>query len=264
MARRTRFPAGRRAGRPWERRCRPARRLFLSAAAVLFCCFFPPVSAGWENEFDLSLSPGALYPFLESQGMIRKSFTLGLCADWWLADQIAVGFELQQVVGHKVPASYKALFRPEPMLDWERLLRDLRVELGRSGLGYEISPDFGGSLKRTGFSFIPNLKFGKTIEGYRSIVRVYASLGVGLDHNELKGSISFKGSYSDGGSFSKTLPIEEMRRNDMGVSLGVGFMMRGMDSRMLWGMDLRYYRIIRDNSAPDVFLAPSLKFGFKW
>ncbi|MBI5884052.1 MAG: hypothetical protein HZB91_13230 [Elusimicrobia bacterium] len=232
----------------------------------LCCSLLLPQAAGAavEEEFDVSLNPGIIYPFLDSQGAIRKSFALGLAADWWFVDFLSIGMELQQVLGHKVPATPKALFRPDPMLDWDRAQRDLRALLNKENQGYTISPDFSGNLVRKGFYFAPNLKFGKSVDGFRSVQRYYVSLGAGMYHNELTGSLSFKGSYADGSAFSKTLRIERVRREDLGVSIGVGFLMHGIDSRFVWGMDLRYYRIMRDNYPPDIFLSPSFRFGRKF
>jgi hypothetical protein len=220
--------------------------------------------AAVDSESDVSLNIGALYPFLESQGTIRKSFTVGLSADWWIFDYLAIGMELQQVMGHKVPATPKAIFRPDPMLDWERVLRDLRYQLDKSNLTYTISDDIGGSLSRKGFYFAPNLKFGKSVEGFRSVTRYYFSLGAGMYHNELTGSVSFKGAYSNGDPFSKTIRIERVRREDLGLSLGAGLLLHSIDGKYLFGMDLRYYRIMRDNNSPDVFLAPSMRVGRKF
>ena len=150
------------------------------------------------------------------------------------------------------------------MLDWERAQRDLRALLSKENQGYTLSPDFSGSLIRKGFYFAPNLKFGKSVEGFRSVQRYYFSLGAGMYHNELTGSLSFKGSFADGSPLNKTVRIERVRREDLGVSIGVGFLMHGIDSKFVFGMDLRYYRIMRDSSSSDIFLSPSFRFGRKF
>ncbi|MBI5210251.1 MAG: hypothetical protein HY927_09805 [Elusimicrobia bacterium] len=244
----------------------PARNAALWLCPVLGLMFWAADSRAQERELDLTLSLGALVPVGESAPTMKNSNAISLAADWWIVDYFSIGMEFCQAMGHKVTASRQALLRPDAAFDWDRLQNDLRIYLGKSGLAYEINDGISGSLKRTGFFFAPDLKFGKYIEGFGTLFHAYFSMGAGLYHSVLAGSITFGGIYADGTRFSKAFPIERKINDDIGIALGAGFMMRGMNSRMVYGFEMRYLRIMKDSGgyAPDVFLSPMLKVGYSY